>query len=384
MQDQLKRSYDGNHVTAILRTYCGDLLIFDTEAIDKVVGALPQVLPSLTSASCYDPPAPPPPVELVDGFTITQWSTYAKLKASIASRVCQENGALKKQLASLCRTDDKDLSDKLYEQDPWRTPNADKVDQECDTVSSASAYSTAALNAWSKWRAAPETTTTDVASIGEDTGAAAVELAVADTEDVGESPIVVPSVTRCDPRTDPDTHAMLDESFYESSKDDTEDIATTCAAIRSPIRYPNHDLDNIESDIPGKSWDRKDVCKLWNKMIDDDASDLVASWLKDRYSRKHGIQNMKNMDKTIAALSNIELNALTNFCKTADHKFLDIPIYKVRFPASSDTKVDCTKVEEVTCNSPASAAHNPDGSNTVSSKLAGISKRGMAQPRNRR
>ena len=61
-------------------------------------------------------------------------------------------------------------------------------------------------------------------------------------------------------------------------------------------------------------------------MVNNEASDLIGPWLKDRCSQKHGISNVKNMDKCMAALSDIELNALMTFCKTADAKFRDTPV----------------------------------------------------------
>ena len=102
MPDQLR-------IAAILQSQCGNLVIYDTDAIVKIVGALPRgIMCSMSSPQCDDPPPCPPPVELLDGFTLQQWSTYAKLKASIASRVCRENGVLKMRLASLRQTECED------------------------------------------------------------------------------------------------------------------------------------------------------------------------------------------------------------------------------------------------------------------------------------
>ena len=99
MPDQLR-------IAAILQSQCGNLVIYDTDAVEKIVGALPRgIMCSMSSAQCGDPPPCPPPVELLDGFTIQQWSTYAKLKAGVASRVCQEN---EKRLASLHQTECED------------------------------------------------------------------------------------------------------------------------------------------------------------------------------------------------------------------------------------------------------------------------------------
>ena len=64
---------------------------------------------------------------LVDGFTIDQWSGYARLKASIASRVCCENGNLKAQLHAFSSVGDpwanRSLSTVVHAEpahDPWQ------------------------------------------------------------------------------------------------------------------------------------------------------------------------------------------------------------------------------------------------------------------------
>ena len=102
MTDQLR-------IAAILQSQCGNLVIYDTDAVEKIVGALSRgIMCSMSSPQCDDPRPCPPPVALLDGFTLQQWSTYAKLKASIASRVCRENGVLKMRLASLHQTECED------------------------------------------------------------------------------------------------------------------------------------------------------------------------------------------------------------------------------------------------------------------------------------
>ena len=137
-------------------------------------------------------------------------------------------------------------------------------------------------------------------------------------------------------------------------------------------------------DIPSKSWDRKAVFNLWNRMDNDDARDLIAPWLKDRYFRKHNISDVKNMDKAVAALSNIELKALLSICKTADAKFLDTPVYEVQPTVHEDSKADRANMQNIAGNAPLLGSSSKAEANAISTKFAGINKTGMAQPRRNR
>ena len=119
-------------------------------------------------------------------------------------------------------------------------------------------------------------------------------------------------------------------------------------------------------------------------MANNEASDLIGPWLKDRYSQKHGISNLKNMDKSMAALSDIKLNASMTFCKTADSKFLDIPIYEVQLPVDEDSETVCENMENFSGSTPLLGSRSKSETKTISTKLAGISKRGMSQPRGNR
>lgn len=85
-------------VLASLRFASGALLDFyDTLVLENVI-------PLLLNGAKLDT-APPLSTEgvapeecLVDGFSAEQWASYAKRKASIASKVCRQNGWLKSQL----------------------------------------------------------------------------------------------------------------------------------------------------------------------------------------------------------------------------------------------------------------------------------------------
>ena len=82
-------------------------------------------------------------------------------------------------------------------------------------------------------------------------------------------------------------------------------------------------------DIPSKSGDHKKLHSLWSKIRDEDAASKVGNWIKDRYFHKFGV-HIKNMDKAIPALSDIELNGLLTFCRALDYSVLEVPYYQVQ------------------------------------------------------
>ena len=90
-------------------------------------------------------------------------------------------------------------------------------------------------------------------------------------------------------------------------------------------------------DIPSKSWDHQKVFKLWNKINGEAASDKVNCWIKDRYFHKFGV-HIKTLDKAVASLSNIELNALMMYCQCVDARLLEIPFYNVVNLVSQECK----------------------------------------------
>ena len=110
----------------------------------------------------------------------------------------------------------------------------------------------------------------------------------------------------------------------------------------------------------------------------DECADAVGPWLEDRYFQKQGQRTM-NMDSCLESLCDLELNALIKFCKTADHKLLDIPIHHIPDSdvhdnaSGSDVHADA-HVDNVSAKAP---------SETRPFKMAAITKRGMAQSRSK-
>lgn len=157
---------------AVLTTKCGDLVVYDLDALAALMatisvqesyhvamGASPS--PPSTSIGCGDyKQASPIQQELLEGFSIHQWSAYTKLKSGIASGVCRENGILKKKLAAKCHghgcvTADGAASDAdpVYLLDPWRVSSqAEKIKRAMNPTARLDGTS-----AWSKWQASGKT-----------------------------------------------------------------------------------------------------------------------------------------------------------------------------------------------------------------------------------
>ena len=164
----------GQHICALFQTECGDLVVYDCEALSKVVAALPRRDHLRPASNLSAPPPAPPPLEVIDGFTASQWASYAKLKASIASRMCRENGALKKQalFQTNCSTpvgfsmktlqgqrdqknNSEDRRDELFEHDPWHSEKEPANTME-DAETSANSFLPGA-DAWSTWKVSSAT-----------------------------------------------------------------------------------------------------------------------------------------------------------------------------------------------------------------------------------
>ena len=122
---------------AVLSTKCGDLFVFDLDALSAVMAAisvnqtcvpsLAHQVPSATwsrhlnSEKTQNVTARPNEEQSLDsytihqgdelaasgefeGYSIEQWAAYGKRKASIASSICKENGVLKHRIQTLLRT----------------------------------------------------------------------------------------------------------------------------------------------------------------------------------------------------------------------------------------------------------------------------------------
>ena len=86
------------------------------------------------------------------------------------------------------------------------------------------------------------------------------------------------------------------------------------------------------------------------------------------------------MDKSVAALSNIELNALLLFCQCLDTTLLDIPYYHIVNPVLQDCEAPDDSHKSMPCSAKdLECVHFSRGV-----KLAGLTKRGMSQPARRR
>jgi hypothetical protein len=146
-------------IIASLITSCGPLQIFSLEALEVALSKISRI-PTHAGSLSDEAPAPlPPPVELLDGFTINQWAAYAKLKSQVASRMCHENGLMKRKLVNLdnCRSAlppaaSAEKGDPLFAEDPWQAASS-KLAAPRNCAASTSVSSEAHL--WTAWSPTP-------------------------------------------------------------------------------------------------------------------------------------------------------------------------------------------------------------------------------------
>ena len=134
---------------AILHSSCGELHIFDADALAKVVMSLPSVAVHTAAVKTIETCTAKP--LLHDGFTIEQWGSFGKRKSKIASSVCKENGFLKKRLLGKSEGDTE--ADPLFQSDPWQAARAAGC-CETETVASSTFSSPGGQSGedrWSKW-----------------------------------------------------------------------------------------------------------------------------------------------------------------------------------------------------------------------------------------
>jgi hypothetical protein len=162
-------------IIASLTTACGPLQMFSLEALELALAKI-STMPTQAGTLSDEAPAPlPPSLELLDGFTINQWAAYAKLKSQVASRMCQENGMMKRKLANLDNWRPAlppaavaEKGDPLFASDPWQAASS-KLAAPRSGAASTSASSDVHL--WADWSPAvkqhdipkePETAHSDV------------------------------------------------------------------------------------------------------------------------------------------------------------------------------------------------------------------------------
>ena len=245
---------------AILHSKCGELCIYDIEALCKMVLALPDmsILPAIAPPTATSDP------QLLEGFSITQWAKYAKHKAKIASSVCRENGLLKKSpvmpSAPRFHTDCEDCAtqDMIFVKDPWSSAVTENTLGSISTDCQPTAL--IEVGDWSDWcPGAP-----------------------------------------CSPSPDDADKEVLQASSESCAKDDIP--ASSCPTARGTLEHKSEhrvlDPGDVLYDVRCKSWDRTSLCKLWNGMnakFGDECADAVGPWLEDRYFQKQG-QRTVNMD----------------------------------------------------------------------------------------
>ena len=151
-------------IIASLTTSCGPLQMFSLEALEMALSKI-STFPTQAGDLADETHAPsPPPVELLDGFTINQWAAYAKLKSQVASRMCHENGLMKRKLANLDSWRSAlpsaafaEKGDPLFVEDPWQAASS-KLAAPRNCAASTSASTEAHL--WADW--SPDTKQHDI------------------------------------------------------------------------------------------------------------------------------------------------------------------------------------------------------------------------------
>ena len=301
---------------------------------------------------------------LFEGFSASQWAAYAKQKSKIASSVCRANGWLKAQLdsakinevvnaeaASILEGRMSDEGD--YGNTGVSVSFADRVINTMPLAPQSVAKEPAHCHG--SHAATQEANGNDDAPLNED-GRSCVAP--------GES-------------TAPEELDNVDASKAQDSRSDPQEAV---AEPKSPLYVVGRPLD-----VPGKSWDLALFTKL-SRALDEDESTQVCLWLKARYLAKEGKSTM-NLGKAAMALSNIEVQAALQYCRSHEPRVLDISVYTVHLP---DNECECESQTKITDGEYNEDQHHhkmlgvsaPSGLNDHKvMKIAGISKRGMAQPR---
>ena len=280
-------THAGLNVTAVLQTQCGNLVMYDSEALVKVIGALPSCGASPPSGHYSDAPPAPPPPELLDGFTIAQWAIYGKLKSEIATRVCRENGALKKRLASIAHPVTSngcgDGRDSIFENDPWYSARPDEKDRECELMSAPAAHNPIEFKAWSNWRSAsaPSIRRNEITKSGDTNVCSTIDLTpqnVADAIPQSSCGLHLQTIPIDDPwrrwhRNDDDSDSADCISFSNNthSRDSLANLANHTACIGQSNSSTQYD------DQPSSYWQRL-FETLQTDGFETQLVDMVGSW----------------------------------------------------------------------------------------------------------
>ena len=151
------------------------------------------------------------------------------------------------------------------------------------------------------------------------------------------------------------------------------DHGETCSALT-----PQAEDDYTEEDVPGKSWDRKRFETMHGNLKDESISTKVWTWMGDRYALRFG-KSTPRCNRMLEGLSEKELLASIRFLKSGDELDLAVPFYKVAHAA--DVETAAMEPDESSGGAASSTSANAGNAGT---QLAGISKRGMAQPKDKR
>ena len=198
-------------------------------------------------------------------------------------------------------------------------------------------------------------------------------------------------VHRTPPAADPPPNAMdtkpgadvtetsdsLDKVFGGDGVGTNPSVNHACSPGHARGSFSQADAPSGEVDVPCKSWDRKRFRTLHERHDDESISDKVWNWISERYVMRFG-KTCMNCEKKLEALSERELLATMCFLKSGDELDLAVPFFTIRRVTDVESAPAEKSVEVVTSD------QSLDQSHAGGIQLAGINKRGMAQPTSKR
>ena len=327
---------------ASMETWCGTLHLYTNGALkdvlDRIVN-MPQVQTVEKQAMVDGDGAQ----HLHEGYNAKQWAEYAQLKSKIATSTCRTNGKLKAL-----------LRDPLQAADPW-TGKGSKLHDSVNNVESSDAW-----NAWVP-------TAVQAAGCKDDKDNVIVAT---DTNDEHKS-------TQDDLKADAKVMEKAEKALTDPQLQLQENVVPMPSVMVPSVPDPQL------RDDKSKSWDRKKLLKMYGE-LNEKVEDTLNCWLKARYLGKHG-RTTRRLELLIDGLTNKEMQAALEYCKSKDKDKLAIPCYEIVSSASGGEEEE--KEEEYMSSAAEFATvetvRGDKDSSRYGFKIASMHKRGLAQQRRR-
>jgi hypothetical protein len=201
---------------AILKSRCGEWHFFDHAALQVATTsfALLCVNPSDTTETVdKSVRVAQDRAELLEGFSIEQWASYAKRKSHIASAICKENGKLKARFsaqgcdvvvpsAGIPRATH-DNHDAIFENDPW---GGASVNARHDVRTASPSCDEKGAGAWSNYHGSSSVTSVSACANGRCSAHASSELieCISDSGTYGKYDNIMDSMSVADDKFEKD------------------------------------------------------------------------------------------------------------------------------------------------------------------------------------